>query len=461
MRSRPAARPASASDLHRAWLELVETDGPFLAVPALKRVWPQGMPQLSTDALAALREAKPPLEKAWTVWDERRHDPNALADYRQARDTWVGVVLRDVLGWGDSYTADLAGAGFLDVAAGVRSPDHAVRVTGTGGLAHGDLLGALVLVFDPGDALRDPLDDGWATSPVDRMEELLRPAGVEVGVVTDGRWWAIVAARPQAMVASGTVDALTWIEEPATRNAFVELLQRRRLLGGRPADRLGALFAESIAAAEEITEALGVQVRRAVELLVQAFSEAGLDARRRGEEDPLPPDPHQVYDAAVTVMMRVVFLLFAQERGLLPQGRLFATAYGVTGELDALGARAQGEGSESLDGTHLTWHRLLSTSQALWQGASFEDLRLPSYGGSLFDPTRFPFLLVRGDRGTLAVTVSDRVMLEVLAAVQVARLKASRPAGSRSATSTWSRSATSTRACSATRAPRSTRSRWG
>ena len=51
------------------------------------------------------------------------------------------------------------------------------------------------------------------------------------------------------------------------------------------------------------------------------MSEAGIEARRRGEPDPLPADRDEVYQAAVTVMMRVVFLLFAEERGLLPQGR--------------------------------------------------------------------------------------------------------------------------------------------
>src|SRR3954467_6011216 len=49
-------------------------------------------------------------------------------------------------------------------------------------------------------------------------------------------------------------------------------------------------------------------------------------------------------------------------------------------------------------------------------------MRLPSYGGSPFDSGRFPFLAARGPQGTLAITVSDRVMLEVLKAVQVAKL---------------------------------------
>ena len=49
MKRRPVRnRPAkSAADLHRAWLELVDTEGPFLAIPPLKRVWPEGMPQLA------------------------------------------------------------------------------------------------------------------------------------------------------------------------------------------------------------------------------------------------------------------------------------------------------------------------------------------------------------------------------------------------------------------------------
>ncbi len=403
----------TGADLHRRWLELVDTDGPFLAVPALKRVWPQGMPQPSKDTIAALKDAKLAFEKAWENWDKRRDDTAALEFYRHERDSWVDVVLRDVLGWRDSYTTAVVGEQ-------VRSPTHAVTVRATGALMHGDTTGALVLVVDPVDSLRDPLDDGWANTPIDRAEELLRANAVPIGVVTDGRWWAIVSAREQIMAASGVVDAQTWIEEPQTLDAFIELLQRRRLLGGKPEDRLTALFGESVAAAEEITEALGTQVRRAVELLVQALSEAALSA---GTPDPLPANRGVVYEAAVTVMMRVVFLLFAEERNLLPQGSLFTLGYGISEELDALDARAREEGTEALDATHLTWHRLLATSQALYQGASFEDIRLPSYGGSLFDPGRFPFLTTRAPAGTLAITVSDRVILEVLHAVQVAKIK--------------------------------------
>ncbi|WP_030745827.1 Eco57I restriction-modification methylase domain-containing protein [Streptomyces griseus] len=406
----------TAAGLHRAWLELVDADGPFLAVPALERVYPQGIPQPDSRALDAIKDAKPAFEKAWENWDENPGDEAALDLYREARDTWVDLVLRQGLRWSTAYTAP------APATAEVRSPDYTVTVRADGALVHGDTTGALVLVTDPTDSLRDPLTDGWSASPIDRMEELLRASGVPIGVVTDGRWWAIVSARPQTMVASGIVDAQTWIEEPQTRNAFIELLQRRRLVGGKQQDRLTELFGESVTAAEKITEALGTQVRRAVELIVQALSEGALDAQRRGEPDPLPAARGEVYEAAVTVMMRVVFLLFAEERGLLPQSRLFAMGYGISDELDLLDAREKEEGEQALDATFLTWHRLLATSQALYRGASFEDLRLPEYGGSLFDPARFPFLTACDSHDTLTITVSDRVMLEVLRAVQIAQL---------------------------------------
>jgi hypothetical protein len=413
-------RPGAAADPHRAWLELVDTDGPFLSVPAVKRLWRLGMPPPDADALAALKDAKPAWEKAWEYWDLDREDETRLTEYRNARDAWVDVVLRDVLGWGERYRTDLTGPEFVSVA---HSPDYAVSATPNGALVHDGTIGALVMVVDPVDSLREPPGDGWAASPIDRMEELLRTGAVPIGVVTDGRWWAIISAREKIMVASGIVDAQTWIDEPLTRNAFIELLRPVRLIGGKPEDRLTELFRESVTAAEEITEALGVQVRRAIELLVQALSEAALDARRRGEPDPLPANRAEVYEAAVTVMMRVVFLLFAEERGLLPQSQLFALGYGISDELDELDRRFRDDGAETLDATHLTWHRLLATSQALYRGASFEDLRLPSYGGSLFDPDRYPFLTTRSERGTLTITVSDRVMVEVLRSVQMAQLR--------------------------------------
>lgn len=418
------ARPArsdtpiiSAADQHRGWLELVDCEGPFLAIPPLKRVWPQGMPNLSDERKAALVDVRKDFESAWESLDRAPDREATLDAYRIARDKWVETVLRDVAGWAESLSwGEVPGVQ-------AQSPNRAITVTAQAALEGVDGIGALVHVVDPVDSLRQTPGDLWAATPIDRMEALLRENRVEIGIVTDGRWWALVCAREGKMAASGVVDALTWIEEPRTRDAFLTLIGRQHIVGGDPAERLPALFEDSIAAAEEITEALGAQVRRAVELLIQSFSESAADARRRGLPDPLPARTHDTYEAAVTVMMRAVFLLFAEERGLLPSGELFEQGYGISRELDRLVGRETEENEEALDATSLTWHRLLATSQALYAGASFESLRMPAYGGSLFEPARFPFLTATNEHGALAVTVSDRVMLHVLRSVQLAVLK--------------------------------------
>ncbi|BBX37118.1 hypothetical protein MMAG44476_37828 [Mycolicibacterium mageritense DSM 44476 = CIP 104973] len=411
----------SASELHRAWLELVDTDGPFLAIAPLKRVWPQGMPALDNTCKEALLNARKDFEAAWETADRVIGDAGTTDDaYRIARDKWVETVLRDVVGWAESLSwGPVAGVT-------AQSPNRAVTVGVEAALLNPDGdIGALVSVIDPVDSLRQVPSDLWAATPVDRMEALLRNNDIPIGIVTDGRWWALVCARTGAMTASGIVDALTWVEEPRTRDAFLTLTSRQHIIGGKEDERLPMLFEESVAAAEEITEALGAQVRRAVELLIQSFSESARDAQQRGEPDPLPADTHQSYEAAVTIMMRIVFLLFAEERGLLPSGELFEQGYGISRELDRLQAREAEESEEALDATSLTWHRLLATSQALYGGASFENMRVPAYGGSLFDPDRFPFLTALTAHGTLAISVSDRVMLHALRSVQQAVLKGS------------------------------------
>lgn len=416
-----------AAQQHRQWLELVDTEGPFLSVPVITELHPQGVPELSRERREALRAAKPAFDRAWDAWDADRESAAALVSYRRARDAWVGAILTGVLGWGGSWTT-AQDRPALEETHRVSSDGYPpVTATPTGALVRGQEVGALVLVTDPVDSLREVGRDGWATSPIDRMAAMLRAPGsaCSIGVVTDGRWWALVSAPRRGSTASGVVDCQTWVEEPATRDAFFELLGVRRLVGGTAQHRLPALFDRSVLAAEEITEALGAQVRRAVELVVTALSEAARDVAGEGGKggDGLPADAHRVYEAVVTVMMRVVFLLFAEERGLLPAQSLYTGGYGLATVLDALEERARDEGEESMDGTSLTWHRLLATSRALYGGVNAEDMRIPAYGGSLFDPERFPFLTATGAGGALLLTVSDRVMLHVLRSLQTARLK--------------------------------------
>lgn len=428
------SQPKTAAQAYRDWLALTNTEGPFLAVPELLRAWPSGMPPLKTlpqgeERLRRLHTCRDEFERAWDAWhhaavrDDDEELVKATDRYRTRRDPWIEFVLTVLLDWQDDYEPFEPDA---PATAEYRacSPDGAISAAPSGRLRMNGTTGALVYVTDPvASNLCDIPDDGWNANPIDRMQAMLRTPGSDcsIGLVTDGRWWALVSAPKDGPAAWGQFDSQMWIDTPSVRDAFVNLLSVSSLAVRKMEDRLPALFAGSVTAAEEITNALGSQVRRAVELIVAAFGESAAHARADGRVDPLP-DGDEIYQAAVTVMMRTIFLLFAQERGLLPQGGMFDESYGMAGVLDRLEARAMDEGEETMDGTSQTWHRLLATSRALYQGANFEDMRLPAYGGSVFDPDRHPFLTAVNERNELAVTVSDRVMLHVLRSIQIAQV---------------------------------------
>jgi hypothetical protein len=336
-------------------------------------------------------------------------------------EAWLRAVLSGLCQWNDLLVTgtELPSRLTVDV------PEHGITLRPWGALfapkadRGADAPLALVHQVTPGTPLRSVPEDGWAASSVDRLATALRRLDIPIGVVTDGRWWTVVWAVSGSATGSGMFDAATWGEEPLLRDAFAGLVGVQRLVGVREDERLPALFADSLLAQEEITEALGTQVRRAVELLVQAFSEARLEAHRTGAADPLPESPREVYDAAVTVLMRVVFLLFAEERGLLPIDRdLYRNSYAVSVLLDELEERARA-GEELLDDSSGAWHRLLAVSRAVHDGASFEDVRMPAYGGSLFRPGRFAWFEAVDESGGLRLRVSDRVVLHLLRAVQV------------------------------------------
>lgn len=397
------------------WLSLVDADGPFLSRAALKSVFPNGLdrPYNAIDDVNSIFVYEHTLwSKAWTA---RQGQPDP-ADDLAWRDRWVATVLRDLLQWGEHLDAH------PDPAIIASSPDGDVTVRPWALLDAGNGPAALVVVVDPTDDLRRTGADGWAADAIDRTAALLREAKVSIGLVTDGRWWGIVSAVRDVTTASGVFDSLIWREERDSRDAFLALAGLVSLAGGATEKRLPKLFELSVASAEAITEALGDQVRRAVELVLQAMSESHLKAIANGEESPLPDDSKQVYNAAVSVLMRVVFLLFAEERALLPQHQMYRDSYAISGVRAELERHAGNVSEEGLDHTWETWHRLLAASTAIYSGATFEDTRMPAYGGSLFDPDRFPWLRTTNAQGQLSVRVSDRVMLQVLKAVQIAHV---------------------------------------
>ncbi|MBX3691728.1 type IIL restriction-modification enzyme MmeI [Dokdonella sp.] len=401
----------SQTNHHHEWLSLIEISGPFLAVPVLKEAFPQGLEELD----AAKRKR---LRQAYDEWrDAQETDDPRLEDLHTA---WIDEVLSrglelDEDGRGDVLKRKDWCANHLTVALpehGVSlSPDFAV-------VGNGDQPLMLVHAYGP-DIDLDATQklDGWASTPAERMVTLCRAKGCRLGLVTNGERWMLVDAPVGAVTTFASWYARIWGQEPVTLQAFVHLLGIRRFFVDE-SERLPALLDRSLKFQDEVTDALGEQVRRAVEVLIQALDKADQDRDRELLRD---VKPAELYEAALTVMMRLVFLLSAEERGLLLLGD---ERYEANYALSTLRMQLRAESDEILERRWDAWSRLLAVFRAVYGGIEHENLRLPALGGSLFDPDRFPFLEGRAKGSDWRIDVAkplpidNRTVLLLLEAIQ-------------------------------------------
>jgi hypothetical protein len=118
------------------------------------------------------------------------------------------------------------------------------------------------------------------------MMELLHAANVRLGLVTNGERWLLVNAPRGETTGFISWYAELWLEEKITLRAFRSLLGVHRFFSVPAAETLAALLAQSQDEQHEVTDQLGYQVRRAVEVLVQAIDLADRD-RASAKSSPL------------------------------------------------------------------------------------------------------------------------------------------------------------------------------
>ena len=103
------------------------------------------------------------------------------------------------------------------------------------------------------------------------------------------------------------------------------------------------------------------------------------------------PDDH-LYQGILSVVLRVVFLLYSEDQSLLPVDHpVYARHLSIKGLFDELVDDA-GAHPESMHHRFGAYNRLLTLFRAIFLGVEHQDLRLPPRRGELFDPNSFPFL---------------------------------------------------------------------
>ncbi|MGF6153709.1 Eco57I restriction-modification methylase domain-containing protein [Pseudomonas fluorescens] len=368
----------SQDNNHDEWLSLIEISGPFLAVPALKKAFPQGLEAVDGRVRKYLRQA-------YDEWCEARdNDDPQLEELHRA---WIHEVLARGLEYDENDSGESLKRGeAIPPTLHIALPEHGVTLSPDYALVNGQKTLLLIQTYPVDTDLDSAISQqGWVATPAERMVQLCRITGCRLGLITNGERWLLIDAPVGSVVTYAGWYARLWGQEPLTLQAFLTLLGIRRFFVDT-SEQLPALFDESLQHQEEVTDALGEQVRRAVEVLIQSLDKEDLNSARTLLQDVAPT---QLYEAGLTIMMRLVFLLSAEERGLLLMGD---AAYEANYAISTLRMQLRKESDEVLERRHDAWARLLATFRAVYGGIEHEALRLPALGGSLFDPDRFPFL---------------------------------------------------------------------
>jgi hypothetical protein len=260
--------------------------------------------------------------------------------------------------------------------------------------------------------------EGWEATPHQRLERLCKDRQVRTGIlVTDGELRLIYAPRGET---SG------WLRFPLRSLGEVGgrpmlgglklLLSSFRLHNDAPERRLPALLQKSRDEQAEVSTKLAAQVLGALHELMRGLH----DADRERMESLARDRPEHVYDGLLTVLLRLVFLLYAEDRELIPSRtdaearRLYDQGYGVR----TLHARLMEDRARHELTMHLrrgAWARLLALSRLVHQGDSTGDW-IRGRGGKLFDPVAFPFLQGQDDPkdSPRPAEVSDECLSKVL-----------------------------------------------
>ena len=280
----------------------------------------------------------------------------------------------------------------------------------------------LVRVEENSTDLDKPPDDpgGWNATRHARFERLLRETGIPIGLLcTDERIRLIYAPKGES---SGHITfEFSQMAQPAGRPilaAFDMLLSADALFGGTPEACLPALLAKSRGAQAEVSTRLSRQVLAALHELLRGFVAA--DARGGGTLTDLAREkPDHLYGGLITALMRMVFVLYAEDRGLMPDHPVYQQHYSLGG----LFARLRGDAAtwpDTMDQRFGAWAQLLSLFRLIYGGGRHAGLSFVARRGKLFDPAQFPFLEGHGANGEAELPmVPDATVWKVLQSLMV------------------------------------------
>jgi Eco57I restriction-modification methylase/restriction-modification enzyme MmeI-like protein len=394
---------------HKAWLGYIQPDGLVVSPAAL------------VDAQVLLDRNTLPLQERFLPFvseiDRDGHNPvMAIADFPK--------FVRKFLEWPDDCMYGLDSSRPLPESLFVSlsnfgetlSPSFAFRDPRPKDAAKPWIL--LVQTLPLGtdlDARQSRNDSDWNVSPSQRFERLLRQTNVPIGLLSNGEQVRLIYAPHGENSGSATfaVKDMTEVAGRPILAAFHMLLDRYRLLAAPSDARLPALLARSRDYQSRVSTTLAQQVLDALYEMLRGFQ--GANERVKGEllRSVIEGRPDDIYGGLLTVLMRLVFLLFAEDRGLMPTSELYVRHYSIHGLFERL--RTDNEQyPDTMDHRFGAWAQLLTLFRVVYQGCKHLQMQMPARHGHLFDPARFSFLEGQTLAEARLPLVSDGTVFRVL-----------------------------------------------
>ncbi|MFX1255691.1 MAG: Eco57I restriction-modification methylase domain-containing protein, partial [Promethearchaeota archaeon] len=148
---------------------------------------------------------------------------------------------------------------------------------------------------------------------------------------------------------------------------------------------------------EELIITIREQIRKAVEILLESLNEAQrtspdlmnyLIADPRSQQQISEQDLlESVYQATINIIMRLVFILFAESRDLLPRRQnLSEVPYSLEKIYLWLEKTHKNEVRDNLQHNRFAWSQLILLFRCIYNGNTSPNIKFPFYGGKLFRP---------------------------------------------------------------------------
>ena len=253
----------------------------------------------------------------------------------------------------------------------------------------------------------------WSYPAAAKFDRLLRHCRVPVGILTNREVIRLVYAPHGESSGHITfrVDDMATVGGRPILDAMTMLLCANQWFGVSDENALPSLLRRSREYQGTVTEDLAEQVFSGLETLLKGFQTAAERDKSGLLREALERDEDHLYRGLLTVMLRLVFILYAEDRGLLPVDHpLYAQRMSLLGLFDRL-QRDQGNFPDSMNNRFGAWGHIISLSRAIYLGVEHGDFHIPPRQGDLFDPHRYPFL--EGWYGPSAPIVTQTARAEV------------------------------------------------